>query len=81
LIALNQIGSEGAKAIGNALEKNTTLTTLDLCSLYLLEIALNQIINDGTADISEKLYKITTNLTNLNLSNRYLLYSFEQNRI
>jgi hypothetical protein len=42
---------------------------------------LNQIINDGTADISEKLYKITTNLTNLNLSNRYLLYSFEQHRI
>jgi hypothetical protein len=31
-IALNKIGNEGAKAIGNALQTNQTLTILNLCN-------------------------------------------------
>jgi hypothetical protein len=31
-IALNQIGNEGAMAIGNGLLNNTTLTILNLCN-------------------------------------------------
>eukprot|EP01022_Parablepharisma_sp_SALTPOND_P016105 TRINITY_DN2326_c0_g1_i6.p1 TRINITY_DN2326_c0_g1~~TRINITY_DN2326_c0_g1_i6.p1 ORF type:complete len:467 (+),score=-0.30 TRINITY_DN2326_c0_g1_i6:690-2090(+) len=36
LIGGNYIGNEGVKGIGIALQKNTTLTTLNLCTLFIL---------------------------------------------
>jgi hypothetical protein len=32
----NRIGDEGAKAIAAALEKNSTLTEMNLCRMFLL---------------------------------------------
>ena len=70
----NKIGSNGAKAVGEALKTNSTLTEVCLeiipysfqCLIIKKGFTRNKIDEDGSKAIEEAL-KTNTSLTNINL--------------
>jgi len=79
LVVDNQIGDDGAKAIAAMLEKNATITTVDLhcklmCDIWLKRIILvvgNQIGEDGAKAIAKMLENQNT-ITSVSLNCKYV---------